>query len=88
MAQGFKTGGRQKGSLNKENRALRDMILQALDEQEGGGVEYLKRQALDSPSTFMTILGKVLPTQISNDGDDDFRIALTRIERAVVDPAK
>ena len=45
------------------------MILQALDEQDGGGVEYLKRQATASPAAFMTILGKVLPMQIGGDPD-------------------
>lgn len=60
------------------------MILQALDEQDGGGVEYLKRQAVGSPTAFMTILGKVLPTQISGDDENPISI-IQRIERVVVD---
>lgn len=63
MAKGIKTGGRQKGSLNKTTKELKDMILQALD--ESGGVEYLKQTAIDHPTAFMTLIGKVLPLQVS-----------------------
>lgn len=56
---------------------LREMILQALDEQEGGGVEYLKRQAVSSPTAFMTILGKVLPMQIGGDPENPIKVDST-----------
>ena len=59
--------GRPKGALNKENKALREMILQALDDQPGGGVAYLKEQAVSNPGSFMTLLGKVLPTTLAGD---------------------
>jgi hypothetical protein len=39
------------------------MILGALD--EAGGQEYLARQAEKNPAAFMTLLGKVLPTQLA-----------------------
>lgn len=60
--------GRKKGTSNKDTAQLREMILQALDEQPGGGVEYLKTQAVQNPASFMTLLGKVLPTQITGAG--------------------
>lgn len=68
MAHGFKTGGRQAGTQNKMTRQLREMILEALDHQ--GGVAYLTRVADEQPVAFCTLLGKVLPTQLtgSNDG--------------------
>lgn len=75
--------GRPKGSINKENKALREMILQALDEQEGGGVAYLKEQAQKSPASFLTLLGKVLPTTLA--GDPDHPI-LTKVVREIVRP--
>lgn len=78
MAKGIKTGGRSKGTPNKVTGALRDMILQALDEQPGGGIEYLKLQAMENPSAFMTLLGKVLPTQLT--GPNDGPIEISRIE--------
>jgi len=58
--------GRPKGAPNKENKILREMIVQALDEL--GGVEYLKAQAIDNPGPFMTLLGKVLPMQVTGEG--------------------
>lgn len=61
--------GRPKGVLNKTNQALREMILQALAEQDGGGVGYLKLQAIENPGPFMVLLGKVLPTTLAGDSD-------------------
>lgn len=78
MAYGKKTGGRVKGTPNKVTGVLRDMILQALDEQEGGGIAYLKLQAMENPAAFMTLLGKVLPTQLT--GQNDGPIEIGRIE--------
>lgn len=70
--------GRPKGSQNKENKALREMILQALDDQPGGGIEYLKLQAMENPASFMTLLGKVLPMQLTGDAANP--VVVTRIE--------
>lgn len=67
MAKGKKTGGRIKGTPNKTTAALKDMILHALDGV--GGVEYLQRQADDNPAAFLTLVGKVLPLQVSGDKD-------------------
>lgn len=63
-----KTGGRPKGSQNVITRELKEMILTALDDV--GGVEYLKNQALDNPSSFMTLIGKVLPMTLHGSGDN------------------
>ncbi len=84
MALGRKTGGRKKGVQNKENKALREMILQALDEQKGGGVAYLKDQALMNPNAFLSLLGKVLPTTLA--GDPNNPVRFERIEVVIVDP--
>ena len=65
MAKGIKTGGRQKGSLNKTTRELKEMILDALD--DAGGVEYLKQRALENPAAFLTLVGKVLPLQVTGE---------------------
>jgi hypothetical protein len=66
MAAGRKTGGRQKGSPNKLTAQLKDMVLQALD--DAGGVKYLKQTAIDHPTAFLTLVGKVLPLQVTGDG--------------------
>jgi hypothetical protein len=39
------------------------MILKALD--GAGGVDYLQRQAEENPTAFLTLVGKVLPLQLS-----------------------
>jgi len=57
--------GRPKGSQNKATKALKDMILGALD--DAGGQDYLRRQSIENPTAFMTLIGKVLPTTINAD---------------------
>jgi hypothetical protein len=49
--------GRPKGSVNKTTAAVKDMMLQALNNK--GGVEYLERQAEANPTAFLTLVGKV-----------------------------
>lgn len=75
---GEKRPNQGKRGPNKENKALREMILQALDEQPGGGVAYLKIQAAENPNAFMSLLGKVLPMQVTGEGGGPIQV--TRIE--------
>ena len=82
MAAGRKTGGRQKGSPNKLTKQLKDMILQALD--DSGGVEYLKQTAIEHPTAFLTLVGKVLPLQVSGEGGGALQIET--IKRVIVNP--
>lgn len=64
MAAGRKTGGgSRKGRPNKATRQLREMILAALD--QAGGVDYLADQARAEPVAFLSLLARILPTQIS-----------------------
>jgi hypothetical protein len=64
MAKGTKTGGGSRaGKPNKGTQELRDMILMALD--RAGGVKYLEAQARDTPASFLTLIGKVLPQNIN-----------------------
>lgn len=56
--------GRPKGSQNKATKALKEMILGALD--DAGGQEYLKKQAKENPTAFLTLIGKVLPTALTD----------------------
>lgn len=75
-----KTGGRKKGTPNRITGALKDMILTALDEAHPeGSVAYLKLQAMENPTAFMSLVGKVLPLQVT--GADGAPIeTVTRIE--------
>jgi hypothetical protein len=80
MAKGIKTGGRQKGTPNKATAAIKDSVLQALDEV--GGVDYLKRVANENQAAFCTLLGKILPTQLT--GPNDGAIQVEAIKRIIV----
>lgn len=83
--------GRKKGTPNKFTAQLKDMILEAA-EQAGNDIEpgegtvaYLKKQAKDNPGPFMSLLGKVMPTQLTGDPDSPISV-VTRIERHIIDP--
>jgi hypothetical protein len=55
--------GRPKGSANKLTADIKQMLMEALD--ESGGKDYFVEQAKKNPAAFMTLIGKVLPTQVS-----------------------
>lgn len=57
---------RPKGSTNAKSILLKNMILHALDRV--GGEEYLAKQALENPTAFLTLIGKVLPMALDTDG--------------------
>lgn len=67
--------GRPKGATNKMPRALKDMILGALN--DAGGQQYLAEQAGKNPVAFMALLGKILPLQIAGDPAQPLQISLT-----------
>lgn len=66
-----KTGGRKKGTPNKTTALLKDAILKAAENAGGPGglVGYLTMQAAENPGPFMSLLGKVLPMQMTGPGD-------------------
>lgn len=76
-------GGSRKGVPNKNTGAIKDMILQALS--NAGGVDYLERRANDpkTASAFLTLVGKILPTQLIGSGPDGEH-KITVIERRIV----
>lgn len=55
--------GRPKGSPNKVTKAIKDMVIEALN--NAGGVEYLVGQASTNPTAFLTLVGKTLPLQVA-----------------------
>lgn len=58
--------GRPKGSVDKGNALIREMIVDALDTV--GGVEYLAEIARSHPTAFLSLVGKVMPIQLTGDG--------------------
>lgn len=77
-----KTGGRKAGTPNKVTKELKDMILGALSDV--GGQDYLVKQAKKNPATFMTLLGKVLPMQVTGAGGGPIQVQEVKI--SFVDP--
>ena len=73
--------GRKKGEVNKITRAIKDMILGALDDV--GGQAYLTKQATANPTAFMGLLAKIMPTQVV--GDPTAPVYHV-IEERIVDP--
>lgn len=73
-----KTGGRKKGTPNKVSKALRESILEAAEQaHEEGTVGYLKQQAKDNPTAFLSLLGKVLPSTIAGDPESPLETVTT-----------
>lgn len=66
-----KTGGKTKGTPNKNTALLKDMILTALD--DAGGIEYLKKQATNEPVAFLGLIGKILPKEIDANIKGNFK---------------
>ena len=73
--------GRPKGSQNKATKALKDMILGALD--DAGGQDYLRRQSIENPTAFMTLIGKVLPTTINADVNGEMKTTVIKVTTGV-----
>ena len=67
--------GRKKGIPNKLTADLKAMILGAL--ADAGGQGYLARQAEENPTAFLSLVGKVLPMTVANDGGGSFHITVT-----------
>ena len=75
--------GRPPGSQNKISLPLKQMILTALD--EAGGVDYLKRLAIENSSAFASLVSKVLPTTLQADGSNGGPQVIT-FQRVIVMP--
>ena len=57
--------GRPPGVPNKLTSTVKMMVLGALERM--GGEAYLQRMAKKHPQAFMTLLGKIIPTQVVGD---------------------
>lgn len=73
--------GRPKGTPNKTTALLKDAIIEAAVEagDKAGLVGYLKTQATENPAAFLTLLGKVLPLQVTGPNGGAVR-TVTQIE--------
>ena len=64
--------GRKKGVPNKVTADIKAMVLGALD--RAGGEEYMLEQARSNPNAFLTLVGKVLPTQVTGPNDGPIQV--------------
>ena len=76
MAKGGKRpgAGRKAGVPNKLTATLKEMILGALN--EAGGQNYLVMQAKENPTAFLTLVGKVIPHEVTGANGGDLVIRL------------
>lgn len=71
--------GRPKGVPNKTTALLKDAILKAAEAAGGGDMAaYLQDQAVKNPGPFMSLLGKVLPMQVTGESDGPLQIVIRR----------
>lgn len=77
---GEKRPNQGKRGPNKQTVELKQMILNALS--SAGGEMYLLEQAQKNPTAFLTLIGKVLPLQLT--GKDGGAIEITAITRKIV----
>jgi hypothetical protein len=63
--------GRPKGMANKKTKAIKDMIVAALDDV--GGQAYFVKQARENPVAFLGLIGKIIPLQTQTTGEFVFR---------------
>lgn len=77
--------GRAKGTPNKTTALLKDAILAAAANagNKEGLIGYLQTQAILNPGPFMSLLGKVLPMQLTGENGGALKII---IERHADDP--
>jgi hypothetical protein len=72
--------GRPKGTPNRLTADVRAMILAALD--KAGGIDYLVAQSERNPAAFLTLVGKVLPLQMTDANEGPVMI-VTGVPRAM-----
>lgn len=68
--------GRPKGSPNKNTAAVKDMVLAALD--KAGGVNYLYAQSRENPKAFLSLIGRVIPLQVTGEGGGAINVVINK----------
>jgi hypothetical protein len=73
--------GRPKGSVNKITRDIREAVLQSFEAV--GGAQYLAEQARLNPVAYLSLVGKVLPMQVTGENGGAVSIQIvTGVPRA------
>lgn len=78
--------GRPKGSRSSYGAEVKNTILASFGHV--GGIEYLKKQALENPTAYMTLLGKAIPKEMAIEIERTAWEAIDEAENANGDPAQ
>jgi len=70
--------GRKPGTPNKITMTVKMMLLAALEQV--GGIKYFKQQSKENPTAFMSLLSKVMPTQVVGDVTHRYVARLPAVE--------
>ena len=71
--------GRPKGSPNKFSGELKQLVLDALANAHKDGAEaYLKQQAKKNSRSFMQLIAKLLPTQLTGKDDGPIEVLVNK----------
>lgn len=84
-AEGNKTGGRKKGSLNKTTLEVKAALEEAFDKR--GGVEALIAWSMESPDEFYKLWAKLLPKDVTVTGGNGEPLII-QVITSVPDAAK
>ena len=77
MAKGKKTGGRVKGSINKQSASVKQCIINAFEDI--GGVKNLAAWASENQTEFYKLWGRMIPHEVTGAGGDDIKITVKKI---------
>ena len=69
-----KTGGRVKGTPNKNTAEIKIMIYNAL--HRAGGEDYLLQQSKENPVAFMSLLKAILPKDVNLGNQEDNKLEI------------
>lgn len=75
---------RPKGSKNSYGAEVKNLILASFGHV--GGIEYLKQQAKENPSAYMTLLGKAIPKELAIEIERNAWDAIDEVENANGNP--
>lgn len=75
--------GRPLGVPNKITGSVKEMLLGALE--QAGGVDWLARQADENPVAFMSLLARLLPSELNVDARLTQFEPITEIRQIIVD---
>ncbi len=86
VGDGMPGPGRKKGVPNKTTTQLKEALLEAATAAggKGGLVGYLTTQAMKNPTSFLPLLGKVLPLDVAGPGKNGAHVfqIITGVPRA------